>query len=115
MRFKQSYGLTPVTANFLRGSCFGARLKFLLFQSRQDEIVDWVLDPIFFLHLRYRRTLRRFEGPMFVPASTFINPTLKQIDLFGRQFFARFRWRHDVIRISGRDAVIKLALSAFAG
>ena len=73
-------------------------------QPREDEAVDFVLDPGLVLHNRWGGYCGRDERPMLRPRAAFGDPPLEQFDLGGSHLFPRGGGRHLFVGILRQHA-----------
>ena len=84
--------------------CFRRRFQPFLDQTRQNELVDGVTNPVFMIYGRWDRPLNGQKCPVPLIFGPLGNPLFQEFNLPGRQFFAGTRWRHLQIFVAGDDA-----------
>lgn len=94
---------------------FGRGIEAFLFEARQNEFVDFVASPFFFLHFGRAGLFDFLVSPGPLPFGAFFDPLLQCVDLDGSQFLAAFGGRHVIVFIGGDDALDDGAFVGVAG
>ena len=90
---------------------FRRRLQALLFETGQNEIVDWIFGPALVLNLGHRWSRWRNVRPVRFPLRTLVNPAAEEVNLLGGQVPARPRRGHANGGVLRADPLVELALA----
>ena len=94
---------------------FRGGFQSFLFQTRENEMIDFIARPFLILHRRQWRAFGFDQSPVALPIRSFSDPPAQRINLRGRQRLAAFRRRHHVVFILRGNPRDQLALFRVAG
>ena len=77
-------------------------------------MINWVVTPFQFALMR-RWSFGADKRPVPLVFGALFNPALEKSNLFRRQRFLGFGWRHELIAIGGNDARPEFTIGEFAG